>query len=179
MITSILITEDELDAKLMEALLSSKSLKNVKCISAGGWSSADSLARSYLTDRDTRVAIIVDADSLDENTAEERKRFLKRSLGQIAESDRWRVVVIKPEVEALLFEDQEIIKGLIGTRPSANDFTRGSFEPKEALKGLLGNKPISKVYERLNLIDLSPIFDKNLDIKELIDFFQVKQRVAA
>src|SRR5579863_1035296 len=100
---NVVITEGESDATFVKSLIGSGKADKTHYIPAGSWSSADSLARSYLTDPQTKVVVIVDADSSDPNLIEERKRFLQRSLGQIADKARWRVIVVAPEVERLLF----------------------------------------------------------------------------
>jgi hypothetical protein len=179
MTTYVLLTEDELDAKLMEALLERKNVHDVKYIAAGGWSGADSLARSYLTDPHANVALVVDSDSLDEGTTEERKRFLRRSLGQIADTSRWRVVVIKPEIDVLLFEDLSVLQGLVGHKVDSHAVTDVHFSvPSDVFASMLGETSIREVYERLRSVDLLPILDKHPEIAELAGFFRPQKKKA-
>src|SRR5579871_3419751 len=106
---NVLVAEGDADIILIKHLIEENGVLGPKYMAAGGWSSADSLARSVLTNPNTKVAIIVDADSSDPNLIEERKRFLQRSLGQIADKARWRVIVIAPEVERILFDNRNIL----------------------------------------------------------------------
>ncbi len=130
---NVVITEGELEKALVSSLV--REVPNTRCIAAGGWSGADSLARSYLTDPQTRVVLVVDADSIDPNAIEERKRYLKRSLGQIAKGERWRVMVVAPEIERLLFDNRKILEDLVGHEVSDTDFATGQFRPCHWYRG--------------------------------------------
>jgi hypothetical protein len=176
MMDNVVITESESDAAFVRSLIGRGSDK-MRYIPAGSWSSADSLARSYLTDPKTKVAIVVDADSSDPNQVEERKRFLRRSLGQIADKTRWRVIVIAPEVERLLFDDRHILEELVQDKVSDTDFVEGQYNPKKVLQRIAAI-PTSELFERLATINLAPIQDTP-DINALRQFFEIRLRKAA
>ena len=125
------VTEGKQDVALLKAFLDvTDDNTNVRFVAAGGWSSADALARSFLAHGDTHVALVVDADTTDPNLVEDRKRFLHRSLSEIPSSAMlWKVFVIEPEIEKLLFEDRSVVEALVGTI-SDTEFISASFEPR-------------------------------------------------
>src|SRR5258708_32327690 len=107
---STIVTEGEQDRLLLQALLNIEADDpDIRVMAAGGWSSADSLARSFLVRGEDNVALVVDADTTDPDLVEERKRFLLRSLGSLSSSADWRIFVIAPEIEALLFRDRNVV----------------------------------------------------------------------
>lgn len=146
---------------------------------AGGWSAADSLARSLLASGRGDVAVVVDADSVDPKRVEERKRFLTRSLEAIESRARWQVVVIEPELEALFFTDRDILESLVGHPVSDADFVGGYFEPRKTLQKLLKGDRESVYREKLPTLDLQKIRELPA-IRELRDFLhRVARRAAA
>ncbi|MDQ2730889.1 MAG: hypothetical protein M3Y56_04455, partial [Armatimonadota bacterium] len=162
------VTEGLHDVALLQAILNiSSEDPKIKFVAAGGWSSADSLARSYLVSGGTKVVLVVDADSSDTNQVEARRNFLKGSLGEIASPTMWTVVVIAPEIEALLFQDRKVIEAIAGRPVSDTEFVTGSFEPKRVLQQLLRGKPLTEVYTRmLKDLDLTRIMEAS-PIREL------------
>jgi hypothetical protein len=174
----MLITEGQDDVTLLRSILDDGAMSAIKYISAGGWSGADALARSYLTDPDVRVAVVVDADTLDANGAAERKRFLERSLGQIAPHSRWCAVVVVPEIEALLFENRSMIEGLLGKPVDPTEFVRGKYEPKTVLSELMPGVRLNHLYSRLASVDLSALRNRP-EIEELSRFLLNKRRKVA
>jgi hypothetical protein len=154
-----LVTEDESDRRLLETLLDiNKINRPIKIIAAGGWSSADSLARSILVHDEDDVALVVDADSTDPNLAEERQRFLQKSLDSMSYRSAWQVFVIVPQIEVLLFADRQVLEALVGHPVSDTDLVHGAFEPQKVLRELLGGKPLLEYYRgRLPKMDLSRI----------------------
>lgn len=154
---SIVVTEEETDVSLLKALIGGTS-KGVEFVKSGGWSAADSLARSYLIDGQHDVALVVDAASYDPRMVEERRRFLTRSLASVALRTRWQVFVIAPEIEILLFKDRYLLEELLHRSVSESDFQEGKFEPKGVLKRLLpGQKWTQFFQERLPEVDLTPL----------------------
>ena len=171
---NVLITEREFDKALFQTLVGTG---DIKYIAAGGWSSADSLARSYLTDPQTRVVLVVDADTSDPNLVEDRKRFLRHSLGQIAQNTRWRVVVIAPETERLLFDNRSILEDLVQHKVTDTEFVEGQYSPNRVLQQLAGLSKM-QLHERLAKINLDPI-KKQPEIQDIRQFFGSKRRRGA
>jgi hypothetical protein len=173
MTPSTIVTEGEHDRLLLLTLLNiDPDDTRIRILAAGSWSSADSLARSLLVHGKERVAIVVDADTTDPILVEDRKRFLRGSLGSIAPSTQWRAYVIEPQIEGLIFHDRHVVEGLVGHAITDTDFVRGRFEPKKTLSDLLHRRSLRKVYEtelsHLNLETLRSL----PEITELRSFVQ-------
>src|SRR5262245_32089169 len=107
------VVEGPSDAILLGALLEApEEDRQVQVVVGRGWSGADSLARSLLAASRRDVALVVDADSVDPSLVAQRCEFLEQSLREIASDARRLVVVIVPELEALLFQDRDLVEAL-------------------------------------------------------------------
>lgn len=174
---TVVVTEGENDILLLKALVGETGT-TTEFVKAGGWSGADSLARSYLVDGQHDVALVVDADSYDERMVEERRRFLMHSMESVALRTRWQVSVIAPEIEALLFEDRQTLEKLIGRAVSASELQEAKFEPKKVLMRLLLPKNRAHFFrERLPQVDLTPLQNQR-EVAHLRQFLKETQRKA-
>jgi hypothetical protein len=172
------ITEGPADAALLEAVLAlDPNVADVRVVAAGGWSSADSLARSMLIHGREDVALVVDADSTDPVVVNERQRFLEGSLREVVPTAEWRVFVIAPEVEALLFEDPAVAETVAGRPLSEAELVRGRFQPREVLRQLLNGHSLTEAMGRLRHLDLSPLQQLPI-VRELRDFASGVSRTA-
>ena len=176
---TVVVTEEESDVLLLSALIGEGS-NTVEFVKSGGWSAADSLARSYLVDGQHDVALVVDADSYDPRMVEERRRFLTHSLASVALRTRWQVFVIAPEIEILLFKDRYLLEELLHQSVTESDFQEGKFEPKKVLKRLLPGKSLTRFFqERLPQVDLTPLQNQK-EIEHLRRFLNgTRKKVAA
>lgn len=169
----VVVTEGPSDEILIRHLLRlENSDPHIKVVAAGGWSAADSLARSFLARGSGDVALIVDADATDEPLVEERRHFLEGSLAAIASAGRFRVVVVAPELEAVLFQDPDVLEAIVRRPVSPSDLIRGHYEPKKVLLDLLGGVSRTEAFkERLPSLNLDRIRDHPA-IQELSGFVQ-------
>lgn len=174
----IVVTEGKIDIAILKAILKPDEDDNVEFFPAGGWSSADSYSRSVLVNGNRNVALVVDADTTDANLAEERRSFLHRSMGAIASSSKWIVIVIEPEIEMLLFKDRKVIEALAGRSLSETDCVRASFTPKAVLKELFAGKNLVDIYENdLPNLNLNQIREAT-PIQELMTFLKLNRKSA-
>lgn len=174
-----IITEGITDQLLLKSILSlDEERSDVQIVAAGGWSSADSLARTLLATSDDQVALVVDSDSIDPEQIEYRKRFLNRSLNEAGLPSRWRVILIEPEIDALLFTDKELLEKIVGRSIDPFDFIRGRYEPNKVLKEIMPRLTRSSIYQQLDRFDLSPLRECP-PIKEVIDFIEHSTQQAA
>jgi hypothetical protein len=102
---------------------------------AGGWSGADSLARSILAVRREPVVLVVDADGGTE-TAMEREAFLLESLGAVGRRELFEVVVFTPALEVLLFQDDAFLGRIARRLPTEVERVRAEYDPKRVLEAL-------------------------------------------
>ena len=174
----IVVTEGKIDIAILKAILNPAEDDNVEFFPAGGWSSADSYARSVLINGMRNVALVVGADTTDANLVEERRSFLHRSMGAIAFSQKWKVVALKPKIEMLLFKDRKVIEALAGRPLSETDFVRACFTPKEVIKELFADKNLADVYETdLPKLNLNQIREAT-PIQELMTFLKLNRTSA-
>lgn len=168
---NIVVVEGDRDRILLESLLRSMSNQHgLRVIAAGGYSAADSLARSILIRGIANVALVVDADSIDPRAIDERRGFLNQSLGEVPTHSKWRVFVIAPEVEVLLFFDRSILERFVGHEVSETDLVRGHYEPKKVLADLMRNGKHPTSFEQAFAgLDLSAIREAP-EVKELFRF---------
>ena len=166
------ITEGKSDRLLLEILLEiSPGHPDVQVVAAGGWSSADSLARSVLATTDHRVALVVDADTIDSVQADYRRRFLHHSLGEAGLPSRWRVLVIEPEIEVLLFKDPNLLQQMAGGPVDPTDLVKGMYEPRRTLEKLFPRKKRNDIYEKLRELDPATLRELP-ELKELRNFIE-------
>ena len=178
-IKMVVVTEGESDVLLLRALVGQQT-DDTEFVKAGGWSAADSLARSYLVNGQHDVALVVDADTHEATTADERRRFLTDSLGSVALRTRWQVFVLIPQIEGVLFEDTNVLASLVNRTVSERDVYEGHFGPKRVLTRLTGRKPLAPLLqERLPKIDLTPLHSVP-EIQHLRQFLMgARKKVAA
>lgn len=127
--------------------------------SRGGAASA---ARSIRTLRRVPVAVVADADTLSPAMMAEEKGLMEYLVGDAAPSREWRVLLIAPEVAALLFRDEPLLRSLVPVEPSFEQLIRGRYEPNRVLAELFaqaGGQPFpDALIERLKQTDVSSLW---------------------
>ncbi len=102
------VAEGKTDTLVLQHLLEPEVPRGdarVRIIGAGGWSLADSTARTILAVHREPVALVVDADATSPDRVDERRQFLEWSLRSVASSPSlFRVFLFVPQMEALFFE---------------------------------------------------------------------------
>ena len=174
-----IVTEGEHDRLLLETLLDIAPVDSrIRVVAAGGWSAADSYARSLLMHNTENVALVVDADSNDPHLVENRKRFLRGSLGEISSTKERKVFVIAPAIEAILFHDRKALEDAAGHSLSDIELVRAEFEPKKVLLEVFKTKTLTEAY-RAKLPDWDLSLIKRLpEIEELRRFLQESRELA-
>jgi hypothetical protein len=163
-VSATIVTEGQLDEALIGQLLRSHpALRdlNIRVRAAGGRSAAQSKARTILTERREPVALVVDADTVDPRAVQQQRGFLEARLEQTAPPEEWRVILIVPEIEVLLFEDEKILQALVPQKPSPEDLIRARYEPKRVLERLLekaGGRAALDARLRLGIVDLQSLW---------------------
>jgi hypothetical protein len=175
----VVVTEGKFDLELINLLAGPGLPADTVVVQAGGYSAADSLARSILVDSKSRVALVVDADAIDRSQVEQRRRVLEHSLGQAGTRDRWQVTMFTPTIEAVLFRNRSVIEAAVGHPVSDADMIRGEYEPKRILKSLLPDYPNgSLLIKRLDSTDLTALRNQP-EIREIVQFLRRTGRRAA
>ena len=170
-----IICEGLSDTQILQSILPKQLLKEVEVVAAGGISSVKSLARSLVVRRQVPVAIVVDADS----TVPELVQMQTNSITQIVESvsvnTPVKVILFVPEMEAIFFQDPQLLSRLLGYSPSQDELTLAISQPAKVLKQLITKS--EKVNDLTQFIN--KLSDENIDtlrntsaIQELIYFLQ-------
>jgi hypothetical protein len=133
-----IITEGEADRLILDCLLEAVLPKQeFQTLSAGGRSSAVSLARSVLATQPHNVALVVDADTFDPTEVAVRKRRINEALGEVADPARFLVTIVVPEVEALLFPTADLASQVFGRQISPAEYNEILKHPQQALNASL------------------------------------------
>jgi|GEM_PF-938254 len=135
------ITEGELDKAILEKILPVKLLQGVKVIAGGGFSSALSWATSLLSTTDENIVLVVDSDSTDDMTTQERYSFLNLMLRRSGTPDRFHIMVLVPEIETIFFQNKDVAESLVGRKLSEIELKLAANSPKHALRLLLNIEP--------------------------------------
>jgi hypothetical protein len=131
--TTSVIVEGETDQHFLWAVLGAAVARGTEIVSAGGRSSAISLARSYLSLPDRTVALLLDADTSDERLIEEQRGILSSSLAAVAPEWRFKVFLAVPVIEACLFSTSQVAAAAFGSPLSSEVLLRGRYEPRRTL----------------------------------------------
>jgi hypothetical protein len=108
-----LVAEGELDIKLLQRLLPAEIVAQTEFVAAGGAYAARSMAGTLLAERMRPVALVVDSDTQDEQSVREKRETIVSLLRQASASTPFEVFMAVPSVEAVLFQDQSILKNVV------------------------------------------------------------------
>lgn len=166
----LVVTEGASDAAVLKVLLRTLPVPS-EVVSANGRSSALSLARTLAGIRQTPTVLVIDADSTDPEAVEERRRFLRESLSQVAPPEMWRVIILVPELEIVFFDAPEVLAKLIGRKPTPSQLRDARYRPKEVLVSLFGLQPpyVKRIERILRGLDPSQLW-RNPALAELKSF---------
>lgn len=173
---AVIITEGRTDQLLLERLLESLALpkQQYQVMAAAGQSSAESLARTYLADSDFPVALVLDADTTEEERVREQELILNESLRSVGPSRPFLVLLAKPEVAECLFEDRATAEALFGKALTDEQWTRAQFQPYRVARELVYGPNVktwspSELIQSLNASALARVAQSPL-IARLRDF---------
>jgi len=134
----VIVVEGKLDELLVSnALKTEPKLKGkFKLAVAGGKSSAISLARSYLASTSAAVAILLDADTIEEGKIGEERDSTAYLLASVAASERFKVVLSVPTIEVVLFSDRALARSIFKRQFTDVDWIKAETSPKRFLAEL-------------------------------------------
>jgi hypothetical protein len=134
------IVEDESDKVIVEPALRSV-IRDLpfEVVSAGGRSSAISLARSYFTLQDSHVALLLDADTVNPRKVREQQYVLSDLLATVASTWAFEVVLAVPEIEVCLFEDPQVLAATFGNSLTSETLLEARFVPSVVLQRLIAS----------------------------------------
>ncbi|MEM1214786.1 MAG: hypothetical protein AAGJ82_03830 [Bacteroidota bacterium] len=133
-----IITEYEFDKELVEMVLPEQYQDQVEVISAGGLSSALSLTASILTARhQSNTILVVDADVNDPRDVEEKEDLICEYMRRDKDDERFALLIQRPEIEAVFFEDKDALESLTGRQFTDLEFELAKDNPKRNLLNFL------------------------------------------
>ncbi|HLM44182.1 MAG TPA: hypothetical protein VK458_09950 [Myxococcaceae bacterium] len=104
----------------------------------------------------------------------ERHRSVVYLLISAGCADMWKLVLMAPETEVLLFQDRGVLRQLLGREPTEEELTRGQTEPRHVLEQALGFKwqaLDNELCRRLERVDVSPLAE-HPSVQQVREFFR-------
>jgi hypothetical protein len=135
---------------------------------AGSKSNASSLARSLLARRHEPVALVLDADAVDDEVVGEQLSNYRTSLGLAGEPRLWTVVLFRPTLEAVFFHDPAIVETLFHRPLAPHEEELAEFAPRKVLERLLPEAGYTSREQLANTMD-AKIADRLLNVPELAE----------
>jgi hypothetical protein len=131
------VTEGKSDVQLLKSVLLSQGVSNAEYIAAGGKSSVISLAQSLLVKRHQPVVVVMDADMVEKRRVDEQGKIYFDLLRNFASGVAFRVMLMVPEIEAVLFDDPEILRGELNLEMSSISPFEVEDRPRETLQRII------------------------------------------
>jgi len=170
------LTEANFDGMLLATLLADEEKRDgVEIRVVSGLSSGYSVARTMLAVKRIPVAVVIDADSPEQEVASERQRSAEEVLGDAASGVPFRVIVAVPELEILFFKRPQLLKKVYGKSVTALVTELGQVSPRRALQKLdpdLSYEHLRfKILRAMDEADIKALRATAL-IKELLSFLR-------
>ncbi|WNG43623.1 hypothetical protein F0U60_05580 [Archangium minus] len=130
-----------------------------------------SLARSLLLNRKSVVAVVTDAKP---EELRQTHRSIVYLLISVACADLWKVSLLVPETEVLLFQERGVLRQVLGREPTEEALRRGQTEPRRVLEeqlGLEGRALDEELCRRLGAVDVRPLAGQPA-VQQVRQFFQ-------
>jgi hypothetical protein len=170
------LTEANFDGMLLATLLGNEENRDgVEIRVVRGLSSGYSFARTMLAVKRIPVAVVIDADSPEQEVASERQRSAEEVLGDAAAGVPFRVIVAVPELEILFFKRPQLLKKVYGKSVTTLITELGQVSPRRALQKLDPDLD----YEHLRFKILKAMDEEDIKalratalIKELLSFLR-------
>ncbi len=168
----IIVTEGKFDAEVLKKLLSVKSYNsNFEIVSASGFSSALSKVKSYLSTKENKILLILDADSNSESEIEERKDFVNSYINTSVYQNRLKIIWAIPEFDIIFINNKEFIKELTNSNINDDVLRIGKSAPKKTLE-LISNKQHDSYISFINKKQIYDEFYNDELIKTIEDYLQ-------
>ena len=170
-----LVVRGEANALVLRKLLEPEFGPELRVLGTDVFSESVSLARSVLSNRKAIVALVAGTRSAELQKIRDLHRFLVYALVQIENTDLWKVVLVVPDTEVMLFQDRGVLRQVLGREPTDEEWTRGQSEPLRVLEEVLGLKNNVMLDEelcrRLEPVDVSCLAG-HFVVQQVREFFQ-------
>lgn len=169
------VVEGLTDIKLITSLLPQEIQQHTTVVPAGGRTNLASVARTLLVTRRKPLAVLVDADTVDETLVLELRRDTEALLRAVSGGVPFKVFMMVPDIEALLFRVPAAVERITGQRVSADNMALFRNQLSQVILQLGQGKGviIEQIVNGLTAEDLDLIRETS-PIKELIEFLSEK-----
>ena len=169
------VVEGLSDAKLITSLIPQQIQQQTTVVPAGGRNNLTSAARTLLVTRRKPLAVLVDADTVDESSVLDLRRETEEWIRAVSGGVPFKVFMMVPEIEALLFRVPVAIERITGQPLSADNMALSRYKPHQVIQQLGPDKSviIEQVVNGLTDEEVNVIRETS-PIKELIEFLSEK-----
>jgi len=122
---------------------------------------SSSVARTLLAVSHCPVAVILDTKTIDRDAIAEQRGFTEWHLGTGGLREEWEIIQVVPQVVALLFQGEDILRSLLPTPLSFEQRIVARYEPKRILSEVFtqAGKPFPQaLIRRISRANLSPLW---------------------
>lgn len=179
MVKIYVVTEGKSDIELLKKVLPKNITRFVVFVVGEGSSSALSLASTIIAVRRQPVALILDADTQDESAIEEKSGLLCALLRKAASGVPFKVLIAKPEIEAIFFQDKSLIERVVKRKLSDAEWQYARFAPYRFFADKISLRkypvPYANIFEHFTK-DTPDILQNHPLITDLIEFIDSSQR---
>ncbi len=128
------VTEGKTDVAILKSLLPPNLVDQTGFVAGSGSYSAQTLAQSLLVAKQRPVALVVDADTEDVLSVQEKKDFLHEALNQVSPGVPFGVFVAVPEMEIVFFQEKPLLEKALHQSFSPLEWEMSKSGPKKFLK---------------------------------------------
>lgn len=107
---TVVVVEGKTDEMILKAILPADVNKRARFVVGSGRYSAQSLARTILAYERQPVALVLDAETMDESSVKEQLAYLRKALSEVAIDLPCEAFLAVPEIEAIFFESKSLIE---------------------------------------------------------------------
>jgi hypothetical protein len=167
----VLIVRGEAMAQVFRKLLEPEFGRELRVSESNYVGSSVTSARSTLLRRKYVVALVTDAKP---EELRQTHRSIVYLLSGVACADLWKISLLVPETEVLLFQDRGVLRQLLGREPTEEELIRGQTEPRRTLEQALGFEWLAldaELCRRLETVDVSPLAEHS-SVRQVRQFFR-------
>jgi hypothetical protein len=171
MTLAYILTEGKTDIEILKRLLPQYFVKDIKFVAGEGQYGARSLASSLLATRSIPVALVLDADTENENQIYEKSDLVNYLLHRASPGIPYQVILAVPEIEVIFLEDKSLIEKIAKRSFNNLEWQFAKSQPKRFLVEVFGKEAqvIEKIFGNISE-DGIKIFQKHTLIQDLIRF---------
>jgi hypothetical protein len=173
MTRAYVVTEGKTDTDILKKLLPQSSTVDMEFVSGSGSYAAQSLARTILSVRGRPVALVLDADTMDDQAVQEKRAFLCQMLHTTQTSAAFEAFIAIPQIESILFYDKSVFERIIGHASSEAEWRLAQAQPRKYLEEhVQEHEPLVRaVFAKLTEQDIEKLRRHPL-ISQLDDFLK-------